>query len=383
MTENRINNSILQVLPALESGGVERGVVDVSTFGVKQGYKILVASNGGKLVEQLDAGKVKHLKMNLNTKNPFKIFVNIFKLQAAIKKHNIKIVHARSRAPAWSAYFACKLTGTIFITTFHGFYKSNFPLKKFYNSVMMKGDVVIAVSNFIKKHMLKNYNSKGKKIEVIHRGVNLSEFDIEKVTEEELKDFRGNNGINDNDKIIFLPGRITRWKGQDVAIRAFAKLKNRNNIKLLIGGGWKGKEDYYQELVKLCQDNNLEKNVIFAGLVKNMPQALRASDIVLNCSVEPETFGRVTAEANAMGRPAISSAHGGSIEILEGKDSGTLVEVRNDEALAKAIEDMFELLEDPTKKAELEEKAVKNVRDNFSLELMCKKTFAIYDRLLG
>lgn len=382
MAENITNNSILQVLPALESGGIERGVVDLATYGNNNGYNIIVASNGGKLVSSLEKNKVLHIELNLKTKNPLKMFLNIFKLRAIIRKNNIKVVHARSRAPAWSAYFACKFTDAAFITTFHGFYRNNAPLKHFYNSIMVKGDVVIAVSNFIKKHMLKYYNLGGKKIEVIHRGVNLEEFDINRITDEDIKSFRGQNGIADSDKLLFLPGRITRWKGQEVAIKALTLLHDLENIKLLIGGDWKGNENFYNELVELCQHNKLEDNVIFAGHISDMPTAIKASDMVLNTSVEPETFGRVSAEANAMGKPAISTAHGGSIEILEGKNCGFLVTPRSSTELAEAIEDMFAKLSDAEERQQLETNALQNVKDSFSLELMCKKVLNIYDRYI-
>lgn len=383
MSKNILNKKILQVLPALESGGVERGTVDLATYGNENGYNIKVASSGGKMVEALEEKGVEHITLNLKSKNPLIIFANIFRLKRIIKEHDIKIVHARSRAPAWSAFLACKLSRTTFITTFHGFYQKNLPLKKFYNSVMARGDVVIAVSNFIKKHIIKNYNTGGKKIEVIHRGVNLKEFDVKKVTDEDIKTFLGKNGLNEKDRIIFLPGRITRWKGQNVAIKALSDVKDKKNIKLLIGGGWKGNDTYYQELVELCKDGGLENNVIFAGHISNMPVALRASDIALNTSVEPETFGRVSAEANAMGKPVIASAHGGSLEILENKECGVLVPPGEHKALAKAINELLQKLSTPENRDRIEELAINNVRENFSLELMCKKTLGIYDRFLN
>lgn len=383
MSEDRTNKAILQVLPELESGGVERGVIDISVYGKKLGYEMLVASSGGKLVQHLEEANVKHCKFNLKTKNPLKIIFNIFRLRKVIKQNKIAIVHARSRAPAWSAYFAAKLTGATYITTFHGFYKRNAPLKHWYNSIMVKGDVIIGVSQFIKKHIVKYYNTGGKKIEVIHRGVNLQEFDVEKITEEDIKDFRGTNGVDSNDIVILLPGRISRWKGQDIAIRAFSELKNKENIKLLICGSWRGNENYYTELVQICKENNLENNVIFAGNISNMPLAFKAGDIALNTSTEPETFGRVSAEANAMGKPVIATNHGGSIEILEGKISGVLVPPKDHIALAKAIEDMLTKIADSDQKTLIEEASIKNVRDNFSLDLMCKKVFSIYDRYIN
>ena len=372
---------ILQVLPALDSGGVERGVCDLSAYAAKEGYNIVVASAGGRLEEQLIKSGTQHIKLKLNSKNPLIIFINIFKLRKIISSNNIKIVHARSRAPAWSAYFACKLSKAKFITTFHGYYKITSPFKKFYNSIMAKGEKVIAVSEFIKKHITAKYSIKRDKITVIHRGVNLNEFKSENISDEERLKFLHNNGLSEKDFKILLPGRITRWKGHKTAIKALKKV-NVENQKLVICGGWKGKEDYFEELNKLALDLQIESKIIFTNTVSNMPLAYEASDIVLNTSTEPETFGRVTAEAGAMCKPVIATNIGGSVEIVKNGETGYLVTPDNDEELAEKIEILFKDLSDATKKQKISKSARQHISNNFSLQLMCSETLKIYDEML-
>jgi glycosyltransferase involved in cell wall biosynthesis len=374
--------AILQVLPALESGGVERGVCDLANYAKKKNYEILVASAGGKMTKILEQNNITHINLNLKTKNPILIFINIFSLLKIIKKHNIQIIHARSRAPAWSAYYACKLSGKTFITTFHGFYKFSSMVKKAYNSIMAKGDEIIAVSNFIKDHILNNYPVSKNRVKVIHRGVDLAQFSATNISIEESDNFRKNIGVNANDFIVLLPGRITRWKGHITAIKAITKLTDINNLKLVICGSWEGKEEYFEELNILVSQENLEDRVIFTGNVSNMPLIYEISDIVLNCSTEPETFGRVTAEAGAMGKAVVATNIGGSKEIVIEGQTGHLVEPKNHEQLAERIRELYVILQNETAADRIGKVSRNHIKENFSLTQMCDKTLNTYDKYL-
>ena len=381
MSTNKQKPSILQVLPALNTGGVERGTVDLAIYAKDLGYRIIVVSKGGRMVEKLDNAGLEHICLDLKTKNPIKIFFNIFKLKSICRQNNVRIIHARSRAPAWSAYYAAKQLKIPFVTTFHGFYKKNFPFKEHYNAIMAKGDMVIAVSDFIREHIFSSYDVEDpRKVLVIHRGVNLDEFDPKKITPEDIKKFKEEKFIPLDLPVIFLPGRITRWKGHDVAIRAAAEMKDKNFI-LAFAGSADAKSKYLKELVVLIKKYKLEKNVRFLSDVKNMRVAYAASSIVLSTSVEPETFGRVSAEANAMGKIVIASNHGGSKEIIVDGKTGFLVPPKDHKQLAEKIEYAFWLQSDDKTKHQFETSCRNNIIENFSLQKMCENTLSLYNQL--
>ncbi len=341
---------------------------------------MIVASAGGRMVEKLSAAGIEHYTLGLNTKNPLNIIANIVDLKKLCKEHNVGIVHARSRAPAWSAFFAARSLKIPFITSFHGFYKNNFPLKKYYNAIMAKGDTVIAVSNFIREHILATYSVDPAKIKLIHRGVDINEFDPAKIPAEEINSYRSINNLPANTPLILLPGRITRWKGHEVAVKAAHILKDKNFI-IAFAGAVDENNSYYQELKNLISSLGLENKIRFLGDVRNMPLALMASDIVLSTSIEPETFGRVTAEAGAMGKIAISSAHGGSLEIIEDGKTGFLVEPNSEEALAVKISEVLDLSDEKAKA--IGQAAQNRIKADFSLSQMCENTLNIYKQYLG
>ncbi len=368
-------------MPALNIGGVERGVIDLAVYAKNNGYHIIVASSGGKMEKRLKDEGVEVVNFNLKTKNPFIIILNIFKLAKFCKKNHVKIIHARSRAPAWSAYFACKILKIKFVTTYHGFYKNNFPLKKIYNSIMAKGDKVIAVSNFVRKHIFENYEITPDKLITIHRGVDLHEFNSAKVSQEQIIEFKDKNFIAKKDILVLMPGRISRWKGQDVAIEAISKLQDID-ITLAIAGSADHSSVYMKELMALVKENDLENKVRFLNDIKKMPIAYAASDIVLSCSTEPETFGRVSAEAGAMGKFVIASKLGGSIEIIVEGVTGFLIHPNDSFELAKKIRQSLPYVANEKTKTLFMNSCRNHITDNFSLKKMCDTTLRLYDDLL-
>ena len=347
--------TILQILPALERGGVECGTVQIDNAIVDNGWNSIVVSSGGKMVKDL---KGQHLELPLCTKNPIKMLFNAHLLKYVIKENNVDIVHARSRAPAWSAYMAAKKTGTTFLTTFHGTYKIQNCFKKKANSVMTKGEHIIAVSNFVKDHIMSNYGIAEEKITVIQRGTDLEYFDP--------KTKPIDCGLPKGKKVVMLPGRITRWKGQTVFAEA---MKNVDATGVIVGAT--ESEGYMKELERIMPDNV----IIFPSPAK-MPEMLANADIVVTASIEPEAFGRIAVEGQAMGKPVVATAHGGSLEtVIEGK-TGSLIPANDSDAMADAINKLL------SSKKSWKADCTKNAKE-FSLEKMCEKTLKVYEKLLS
>ncbi len=376
MIEAKQKPCILQILPALNTGGVERGVMDLAIYAKSKGIEIIVASGGGRMVSQLEAAGIKHITLPLGTKNPARIICNSKKLEQICRDNNVKIIHARSRAPAWSAYMAAKKLGLPFVTTFHGLYRNNFPFKRCYNAVMAKGDKVIAVSEFVRQHIFENYKTPAEKLQVIHRGVNLSEFDPQNVTTAKVAEFRKAHAIPEGEKVVLLPGRIRRWKGHDVAVKAIAQAGG--SFILAFAGDASKSSNYVTEVKQLIESLGVQSRIRFLGDISDMPLAYAASDVVLSTSVAPETFGRVSAEAGAMGRPVISSDHGGSCEIVDNGVTGYLVPAGNYKALAEKINIVLTEISDAKARDEFAKRTREHVSGNFSLQKMCDDTLNVY-----
>jgi len=375
---------ILQVLPALQSGGVERGTIDLASFLLKKGHVPFVASKGGDLCRILDEKKIKHFSFDLASKNPLVILKNVFRLKDIIKAYKIDLVHARSRAPAWSAYFAAQAAGVPFVTTFHGTY--NFEktflgrFKKAYNSVMAGGERVIAISQFIQDHVLANYakSLKPKALTLINRGVDLKEFSREAVSTKRIQDLRTQWGLTKEHKVILVPGRLTRWKGQGVVLKALEILiPQKACLVCVFIGSDQGRHAYRQELDEQVQKASLENNVRFVDHVDDMPAAYCAGDLVIHASTEPEAFGRVIIEAQAMEVPVIASNLGAPARIIEKNKTGLLHKAGDHEDLAAQIRQALETDCSPFIK-----KALTRVQENYSDRLMFEKTIAVYECVL-
>ena len=371
--------TILQVLPEMRAGGVERGTIEIAAAIVKAGGRALVASQGGQLLPMLAYVGAEHITLPLKSKNPFTMLKNRDRLLEVIRKQRVDIVHARSRAPAWSAYWATQISKTPFVTTFHGVYGLQNKWKKKYNAIMTKGDRVIAISHFIAEHIQKNYPIDPAKLRIIHRGVDLKQFDAARIIPQRLADLTKSWRLTEEGKVILMPGRFTRWKGQDVLVRALALLPRRDFTCLLVGDDM-GHPQYRLEVEGLIVSLGLSGHVRVAANTPHMAEALTLSDLVVVPSVEPEAFGRVPIEAQAMGKPIISTNHGGACETVVPGETGWLVEPGNAQQLADAITEALSMPEE--KKEWMAENCRWNARENFSAEVMCAKTLEVYAELL-
>ena len=372
--------TVLQVLPAMgAAGGVERGTVEVAGAIVQAGGRAIVASAGGPLVHDLARVGAEHIELPLDSKNPVTLWRNVERLATVIQANKVDIVHARSRAPAWSAWAAAKRTRRHFITTFHGTYGAGNHFKRVYNSVMTRGERVIAISQFIASHVRQLYGVPANKIRVIHRGVDLEKFDPARVTAQRVVNLATDWMLPDGVPVVMLPGRLTRWKGQTVVIEALAKL-NRKDVRCLLVGGDQGRTDYRAELERLIEARGLNQIVRLVDHCDDMAAAYMLTDVVISASTDPEAFGRVIAEAQALGRPVIATDHGGAKETIIAGETGWLVPPGDPDALAAAIDKVLQL--DSAQRAALAGKAIANVRDNFSKAQMCAKTLEVYDEVL-
>lgn len=372
---------VLQVLPELETGGVELGTVEIASELTKHGIKNFVASKGGRMEHELQKLGVPHFTLNLKSKNPFTILKNAKKLEAYIKENDINIVHARSRAPAWSAYLAAKRAGVHYMATFHGTYGFGpWGIKKIYNKVMVMGERVIVISNHIKNHVLKNYKVDESKLRLVFRCVNLERFSPEAVTQERMIQKVKEYNIPDDKPVLFLGGRITKWKGQHLLIEALSKMKNQDYY-CIIAGDEQGREEYFKGLMALAKKLNLGNKVGIYGKVLDMPAAMMVSDVVLSTAIEPEAFGRIAIEGQAMGKIVVASNIGGSLDSVIDGVTGKLYQYDSPQALADALDWALSL--SMSEKKKISAAAQKNVRENFTKEIMCDKTIKVYEELLA
>ena len=381
------NLKVLQVIPKLGYGGAETGCFDIAHYLPENNCESFVVTSGGELLKFVDKKKVKIFKLPVQSKNPLLIFINSIILIGIILLNNISIVHARSRAPAWSCLIASKITGRKFVTTFHGTYNFKTNLKKFYNSVMVRSDLIIAGSNFIFSHIKENYSmylNYKKKFLVIFRGINVDYFDSSTTLENDEKKLLKQWDIEKDKKIILLPGRLTSWKGQEVFIEAV----NLINIELgyeafytVILGSDQGRELYKKKLIRLSEQYRMSKQIRFVDHCKNMALAYKVSDIIVSASNEPEAFGRVSVEAQSMGKPIVASNIGGSNETIIDEKTGFLFESNNAKSLSKQILRVLNMDEISLKMMGIE--ARKNVTQRFNVEKMCFSTYSEYKRLLN
>ncbi len=369
--------TVLQVVPAMVTGGVERGTVEVTRALVKAGHRAVIASAGGRMVREIeDAGGI-HVTLPLNTKNPLTIRNNAGRLADAIHRYKVDIVHARSRAPAWSAYKAAASARKPFVTTFHNAYGAQSWLKRRYNSVMARGLRVIAISDFVGEYAQKTYGVLAEKLRVIPRGVDIEQFDPAAVSADRIATLRQEWHLPEGKPVIMLPGRLTRWKGQLVLIDALAKLGRRDITCAIVGGGSKS---FRQEIEQAADKRGLGALVHVYENCRDMPAAYMLADIVVSPATRPEGFGRVIAEAQAMGRPVIATDHGGARETIIPGKTGWLVAPGNAEALAKAIDEALALK--PEEREAMAAQSIAHIRQNFTTKAMTDATLAVYRELL-
>jgi glycosyltransferase involved in cell wall biosynthesis len=367
---------ILQILPSLNSGGVERGTIEIAAALQDRKIKNFVISAGGNLVSMLENINVTHIKLDVQTKNPFKIIFNSFLICSLIKKHHIDIIHARSRAPAWSAFIASKITKKIFITSFHGVYSGKTKIKKFYNSVMLRGNKIIAVSEFIKNHIIENYNFQEEdKIQVIHRGVDIVKFNTENIEKEKVRKYKKEISDIAQDKIILMPARITDWKGQLILLQAALKIKEKH-FKIVLVGKFNATSNYYITLLEFIKLHKLGDKVVFYQEVTDIINFYALADLVVSPTVRPEAFGRVIVEAAALGNIVITTIHGGACETVVDKKTGYLIKPNDSDDLAKNINLFFSLTESERKK--MQKAAQEHARKNFAITNMQEATIKLY-----
>ncbi len=379
--QEKIEPVVLQVLPELETGGVELGTLQVATEMKKAGIKNFVASQGGRMVYDLEKQRIPHLTLPLKSKNIFTMLKNAKKLEAFIKENGINIVHARSRAPAWSAYWAAKRAGIHFITTFHGTYGLGpWGIKKFYNRVMTYGEKVIVISNHIKQHVLKNYKTDENKLVLIHRCVDLEKFSPDKVSQERMINKIKEYNIPEDRPVLLLVGRITRWKGQHLLIEALSKLKTQDYY-CIIAGDEQGRIKYLNSLKALVDKYNLNDRVCFHGKVLDVPALMMVSNIVLSTAIDPEAFGRISIEGQSLGKIVVASNIGGSLDTIEDEKNGKLFMANDAQSLADALD--WALSISDAQKEKISKAGIKNAREHFTKQIMCDKTIEIYRSLLS
>ena len=378
---------VLQVIPRLGYGGAETGCYDLAHYLYEQKCKSYIVTSGGELLEYIDKKKVKLIKLPVHTKNPILIIINSIILAVLILFLNISIVHARSRAPAWSCYIATKLTARKFVTTFHGTYNFKSSIKKFYNSVMVKSDLLIAGSNFIFSHISENYkrflNSK-KKFLVIFRGINTEYFDADTIKLKNVEKLKNSWKIEENKKIILLPGRLTAWKGQEMFIEAINLFQLKNpelDYVAVILGNDQGRTVYRKKLERLVQQFNLTQKIKFVDNCRDMPLAYYISDVIVSSSIEPEAFGRVSVEAQAMKKPIIASNIGGSKETVIDNKTGLLFDSGNPKSLCDKLDEIIKL--DSLTLDLMGREGRKNVINRFNIDKMCLNTYSEYKKLIN
>jgi len=378
---------VLQVIPKLGYGGAETGCYDLAHYLPENNCFSYIVTSGGELLKFVDQKKVKLIKLPVHSKNPILMLFNSIALIFIILFHNISIVHARSRAPAWSCLLATKITRRKFVTTFHGTYSFKNSIKKFYNSVMVRSNLTIAGSNFIFSHIKDNYSKYlnfKKKFLVIFRGINVDYFDPSTTLEIEEDNLRLNWGVPIDKKLILMPGRLTSWKGQDIFIEALNlvnKELGHQSFHAVILGSDQGRDIYTKKIKRLAEQHRLTSQLKFVEHCKNMPLAYKLSDLVISASIKPEAFGRVAVEAQSMEKPIIASNIGGSNETIVNNETGFLFKSGDPESLSKKIIEALNLDQSRLKSMGIEGR--KNIIKKFNVEKMCFSTYSEYKKLLN
>ena len=377
---------VLQVIPKLGYGGAETGCYDIAHYLAEKNCKSYIITSGGPLLKFIRKDKVKVLRLPVQSKNPILILLNTILISLIIIFLRIDIVHARSRAPAWSCFISCKITRTKFVTTFHGIYNFSNNIKKYYNSIMVRSNLIIAGSNYVFDHIQKNYGNlidKKKRLLVIFRGINTEYFDNSNITNTKIEKLYKLLNLNSEKFKILLPGRLTRWKGQEMFIEAINLLKKKykkENIQIIILGSHQGRKVYFKKLISFVDKYGIKKDVHFLEHYNEMPVVYYISDLVVSSSIEPEAFGRISVEAQAMRKPILASNHGGSKEtILDGK-SGFLFDNNNPDSLAENLNKLIEM--DKDKLQSIGNEGRKNILKKFDVEKMCYSTYLEYKKLI-
>ena len=372
--------AVMQVLPALDIGGVERGAIDVAAATVKVGWRSLVVSSGGALVSELQRAGVTHITLPVDSKNPFVMLRNVGRLVSLIRKHDVALVHARSRAPAWSAELAAKRCRLPFVTTFHGTYDTGTPFKYWYGKVMARGERTIAISAFISDYIQQTFKTDPERIVTIPRGIDPERFNPDNVTPERMIQLASSWRLPDGVPVVMLPGRLTRWKGQLVLIEAIARL-NRDDFCCLLVGTDQGRARYRAQLEARIRSAGLAGRMRIMDDMPDMPAAYMLADIVVSASTDPEAFGRVAVEGQAMGRLVIATEHGGARETVIARQTGWLVPPDDPDALAAALDEALSV--SPELRSRIGQAARAHAVGNYTVAEMCARTLDVYREVLA
>ena len=378
---------VLQVIPRLGYGGAETGCYDIAHYLYENDCKSYIITSGGELTKFINKKKVKLIRLPVQTKNPLIMLINAIIIAIIILLFNINIVHARSRAPAWSCLLATKITKRKFVTTFHGTYNFKSNLKKFYNSVMVRSNLIIAGSNFIFSHIKENYSdylTSNKRFLVIFRGINTDYFDPSTTLETDEFNLFKSWQLEVGKKIILFPGRLTAWKGQEVFLESLNKVNTylgHEAFTAVILGSQQGRDLYKKKLIRLVEQYRLTNQVKFIEHCKQMPLAYKICNLVVSASIEPEAFGRVSVEAQSMQKPILASNIGGSNETIINNKTGFLFEAGNSEEMSKKIIEILNLEENTLKQMGIEGR--KNIINKFNVEKMCFSTYSEYKKLFN
>ena len=378
--------NVLQVIPKLGYGGAETGCYDIAHYLAEKECGSFIATAGGGLLKFVKKEKVRIIRLPVHSKNPLLIIFNALAISLFIIFFKIDLVHARSRAPAWSCYLACILTRRVFVTTFHGTYNFKSKLKKFYNSVMLRAKLTIAGSNFIFSHINENYNeylNKKKKLRVIFRGINVDYYNQKNISILKQEKLKQEWKLSLNKFIILMPGRLTYWKGQEKFIESLNILVedyNFTNFEAIMLGSDQGRTVYKKKLINLVERYHLNKKIKFINHCKEMPLAYSLADVVVSASIEPEAFGRVAVEAQSMAKPIIASNLGGSKETILNKKSGFLYKFDDPRELAKSLNTVIQLNQEELQSMGNEGR--KNITKKFDVETMCETNLNEYKKLL-
>ena len=378
---------ILQILPSMVSGGVERGTVDLSRYLVTKGHEVWVCSSGGPMVNLLEKAGAKHIQWPINSKNPITAWLNSRRLIRLQKRYHFDLLHVRSRAPAWSVFWARRQMHIPVFSSFHGQYGHHSELKRFYNSAMLKTDVCIAVSEFIDAHIQTCYPEHPCELKLVRRGIDLEMFSCDERLHKKINDLRSSWHIRPGQRLIILPGRLTRLKGHQVFLQALAALKqdrelgiSPDNLRCLIVGDEPGKDEYRKQLEQYIISAQLGDFVQFTGNCYDMPAMYALADVVISASTKPEAFGRTACEAQAMGCLVVATRHGGSLETIAPEQRQFMCEQGSSEAMAQAIRRALLMLEpeNDLQRQALSQSAKNYIREHFSLERMCRETEELY-----
>lgn len=371
---------IMQIIPELGPGGAEQGCIDVAEAIVQSGGQAIIVSNGGSRVHELARIGAVHIPAPVHSKNPAVLWKNIHHLSRIIHNYKVDLVHVRSRAPAWSAYKACQRRNVPFVTTCHAPYKISGKAKKFYNSAIMQGDRVIAISDYVAEYIRAEYGVSNSRIRIIHRGIPLEKFHPTMVTPRRMIALSEEWRLPADSDIVMLPGRLTRWKGHHVFVEALAKIHRPNVFGVIIGSD-QGRTAYRKELEDFIQEKGLGGHIRMVDHCEDLPAAFMLSSIIVSASTEPEGFGRIPVEAQAMGRPIIATNHGGACETVISGETGWLVPPGDSSALARRIEDVLDLT--VNQRVILATRAMGHVANHFTKQHMTDKVLDVYAELLS